>query len=130
MDHTPQDQQPSVAADVDQAAAEQTPPLVAHQDPGWPPVEDTCSWRPAGSPKALTMAKHRRSAPLRFTLRSPRLTEWVDLRSGITHLLTTEATKAGQRTHGRYVAVCGIEILAHSLTAPPHGRCLVCVDAT
>jgi hypothetical protein len=209
MDHTPQDQQPSVAADVDHAAAEQTPPLVARQDPGWPPVEDTAPGGQPVPPKALTMAKHRRSASVRFTLCSPRLTEWVDLRSGITHLLSPEAAKAGQRTHsrypalcghevlpsdstppiggcqpchgsmptqrsrasrsrqtsspkpvkrarvtgmvdaqtsvehlitdramtqhqhsGRYLTLCGIEILAHSLTAPPHGRCIVCADAT
>jgi hypothetical protein len=152
--------------------------------------------------------RHRRSTLVRFTLRSrlPQLIEWVDLRSGITHLLTPEAAKAGrgryvavcgaelrpsdstesiggcqpchgsvptqrskasrsrqtisppvpkrawltgvvdaethiehwvtdrsaaERRHsGRYLALCGFEVLAASLTAPPRGRCMVCVDAS
>jgi hypothetical protein len=72
------------------------------------------------------MGKHRRSAArVRFTLRPPQLVERVDLRTGITHLLTTEATKAGRAAFGRYVAVCGAEV-APSDSTEPVGGCQRC----
>jgi hypothetical protein len=75
------------------------------------------------------MGRHssRRSTPVRFTLRSrpPQLVEWVDLRSGITHLLTTEAVKAGRTGCGRYVAVCGAEVFPSDSTEPI-GGCQPC----
>jgi hypothetical protein len=75
------------------------------------------------------MGRHssRRSTPVRFTLRSrpPQVVEWVDLRSGITHLLTTEAVKAGRTGCGRYVAVCGAEVFPSDSTEPI-GGCQPC----
>jgi len=44
---------------------------------------------------------------------------------GITHLLTDDAMIAG-RPSGRYVAVCGDEVLAGSLTTPERDYCRPC----
>jgi hypothetical protein len=72
------------------------------------------------------MGKHRRSAArVRFTLRPPQLIEWVDLHTGITHLLTTEAAKAHRDSDGRYVAVCGAEVIPSDSTEPI-GGCQPC----
>ncbi len=49
----------------------------------------------------------------------------TDARTGLTHLVSDEAMAAGRRA-GRYVAACGAEVLAGSLTAPESGRCRRC----
>ncbi len=36
---------------------------------------------------------------------------WVDLRTGITHLLTPDAVAAGRVRGGRYIAVCGAQVV-------------------
>lgn len=44
---------------------------------------------------------------------------------GIEHLVTDVAMVAGRRA-GRYVAACGADVIAASLTAPEFGRCRAC----
>lgn len=42
------------------------------------------------------------------------------------HLMTDDAAVAGRRV-GRYVAICGAEVLAASLATPESGYCRSCV---
>ena len=44
---------------------------------------------------------------------------------GTAHLVAEEAMAAGRRG-GRYLAVCGTQVLAASLTTPEHGSCRSC----
>jgi hypothetical protein len=72
------------------------------------------------------MGKHarpRRGA--RFTRRPSTLVEWVDLRTGVTHLLTLAAISAGRDGHWHYVALCGVEVLPGD-SAEPQGDCQAC----
>jgi hypothetical protein len=62
----------------------------------------------------------------RLALRPPAPLEWVDLRSGITHLLTPEAAAAGRVKRGRYVALCGVEVIPAGMTEPGRGDCQPC----
>ncbi len=50
----------------------------------------------------------------------------VDTRTLAEHLVTADALVAGRGTQGRYKAVCGVDLLAGSLTAPPQDRCRSC----
>lgn len=45
----------------------------------------------------------------------------------IAHLVTDDAMAAG-RPAGRYVAVCGTEVLPASLTVPESRRCPACTE--
>lgn len=45
--------------------------------------------------------------------------------TGVEHLVSDEAMAAGRRA-GRYVAACGAEVIAASLTAPEFSRCRRC----
>ncbi len=84
--------------------------------------------------RALTMgkSKHRRpSLRERLTRRQPHLgvratIAWVDLRTGITHLLTPDAAAAGRVRVGRYLALCGAEVIPAAMTEPGHGDCQPC----
>jgi len=49
----------------------------------------------------------------------------TDARTGGAHLVTDEAAVAGRRV-GRYVAACGAEVLAASLTTPERHYCVRC----
>jgi hypothetical protein len=49
----------------------------------------------------------------------------TDARTRIEHLIT-DAVAVQQRHTGRYLALCGIEVLVASLTEPERGRCLPC----
>ncbi|MGH3795487.1 MAG: hypothetical protein ACRDSP_11415 [Pseudonocardiaceae bacterium] len=49
----------------------------------------------------------------------------TDARTSIAHLVTDEAMAVGRRL-GCYVACCGIEVLASSLTAEESGYCRAC----
>jgi hypothetical protein len=49
----------------------------------------------------------------------------VDARTSTEHLITDESV-AAHRHVGRYLAVCGAQVLAASLTAPQRSRCPVC----
>jgi hypothetical protein len=42
------------------------------------------------------------------------------------HRVTDEAFAAGRHAGGRYVTVCGAEVLPASLTAPPRRYCPAC----
>ncbi len=59
-------------------------------------------------------------------IRRPRLVEMVDARTGEAHWLTQDALDAGRCGGGRYIAVCGADVLAHSLAAPPLDFCRAC----
>ncbi|MGH4003467.1 MAG: hypothetical protein ACRDSO_05085 [Pseudonocardiaceae bacterium] len=56
-------------------------------------------------------------------------TEVVDI-SGQAHLLTDTAMTAGRRGGGRYVALCGTEVLPAALVAAPESHCRTCHAAT
>lgn len=51
----------------------------------------------------------------------------VDARTGEAHQVTADSLDSGRVT-GRYVAVCGAEVLAASLTAPPTRYCRSCAE--
>jgi hypothetical protein len=68
------------------------------------------------------MAQHRlTSRRTRASLR--RTVDIVDLRTGTIHLLTSSAVAAGTNRTGRYVALCGADIIcADDLTDPGFRR--------
>jgi hypothetical protein len=49
----------------------------------------------------------------------------VDAQTSMEHLITDESVVA-HRHAGRYLAVCGAQVLAASLTAPQRSRCPAC----
>lgn len=55
-----------------------------------------------------------------------RLVALTDVRTGAAHLVTDEAMVAGRRAGGRYIAVCGVDVLPASLTAPERRSCHHC----
>lgn len=57
-----------------------------------------------------------------------RATELVDAHTLTAHLLTDAAVAAGQLPKGRYVAICGQEVLPVRLTEPACGYCLFCIS--
>ena len=67
------------------------------------------------------MAGRRRSVTTR-SARTPAITAplgplaMTDATTGTAHLVTDESVAAGRRAGGRYVAVCGAQVLAASLT--------------
>ncbi|MGQ0716901.1 MAG: hypothetical protein ACT4NP_06205 [Pseudonocardiales bacterium] len=56
-------------------------------------------------------------------------TQVVDI-SGQAHLLTDTAMTTGRGAKGRYVALCGTEVLPAALVAAPEGYCRSCHAAT
>jgi hypothetical protein len=54
----------------------------------------------------------------------------TDATTGTAHLVTDESVAAGRRADGRYVAVCGAQVLAASLTMPERGQCQSCQSCT
>jgi hypothetical protein len=46
--------------------------------------------------------------------------------TGIAHRVTREAFVTGCRAGGRYVALCGVQVLPWTLTAPARFHCPVC----
>ena len=56
---------------------------------------------------------------------APALLAVTDARTSLAHLVTLEAMSAG-RSRGVYVAVCGTEVVASSLTAEESGHCRRC----
>jgi hypothetical protein len=56
----------------------------------------------------------------------PRLVALTDVHTGAAHLVTDEAMAAGRRAGGRYAAVCGVDVLPASLTAPERRICHDC----
>jgi hypothetical protein len=53
--------------------------------------------------------------------------EVVDARTRTAHSLTDEALAAGRLPQGRYIALCGQDVLPAGLTEPGSGRCPSCV---
>ncbi len=58
--------------------------------------------------------------------RRSRLVEMIDARTDEAPLLTYGALAAGRCGRGRYIAVCGADVLPHSLAAPPLRACRGC----
>jgi hypothetical protein len=57
-----------------------------------------------------------------------RAVEVVDARTLTAHFLTMDALDAGRRPKGRYIALCGQDVLPASLTEPGSRRCPSCVS--
>lgn len=57
-----------------------------------------------------------------------RAVEVVDACTLTVHFLTDDALAAGQRASGRYVALCGQDVLPASLTESGYSRCTSCVS--
>lgn len=57
-----------------------------------------------------------------------RTAEVVDARTLQSHLLTPDALAAGLSAAGRYIALCGEDVVPASLTEPGNGRCSSCVS--
>lgn len=72
--------------------------------------------------------KHkRRAASVPLVAARPRAIALTDALSHIAHRVTDDAAAAGRRSGGgRYVAVCGIEVLPASLTTPERAHCSSC----
>lgn len=66
----------------------------------------------------------------RHVVTKRRSVEMVDVRSLVAHVLPADAAAAGRRGGGRYVALCGAEVIPASLTAAPErGYCQACSTA-
>ena len=59
----------------------------------------------------------------------PRAVEVVDARTLMGHVLTLDALSAGRVPEGRYIALCGMDVLPACLVEPGAGRCLDCADS-
>jgi hypothetical protein len=55
-----------------------------------------------------------------------RAAEVVDARTLRAHLLTPDALADGRHAAGRYIALCGQDVLPASLVEPGRGRCTSC----
>lgn len=87
--------------------------------------------RSLGKTLDLDMAKARHRLLRRrhrLTPRRRRLIDMVDIRSLVMHLLTPDAAAAGLRGKGRYIALCGAEVIPASLTEPGRFRCQPCLS--
>ena len=72
-----------------------------------------------------------RSARIPVVTAPPRLIAMmVDARTGTAHRVTDESVAAGRRAGGRYVAVCGAQVLAANLTMPERDQCPSCQSCT
>ena len=65
--------------------------------------------------KRSERAAHRRTA------------EVVDARTLRAHFLTSEALAAGSSAAGRYIALCGQDVLPACLVEPGRSRCALCM---
>jgi hypothetical protein len=71
--------------------------------------------------------KHRlKSRRAEYTARQ-RAVELVDARTLTARFLTMDALAAGRLPKGRYIALCGHDVLPASLAEPGRGRCLLCI---
>jgi hypothetical protein len=88
-------------------------------------------WAALGLRAIMGKGKHRRlRRRARLAPRRPALVAWVDLRTRITHLLTPDAAAAGRAGGGRYLAVCGADVIPASITDPGNGYCQSCYTAS
>jgi hypothetical protein len=78
-------------------------------------------------PRHRAAGGHRRGAthPPMLSAHQHRQIRIVDARTSMEHLITDESV-AAHRHAGRYLAVCGAQVLAASLTAPQRSRCPAC----
>jgi hypothetical protein len=78
-------------------------------------------------PRQRAEGRHRRGAahPPMPSAHQHRPIRIVDARTSMEHLITDESVVA-HRHADRYLAVCGAQVLAASLTAPQRSRCPVC----
>jgi hypothetical protein len=78
-------------------------------------------------PRHRHQGRHRRGATNRPmpSAHQHRPVRIVDARRSMEHLVTDESVVA-HRHAGRYLAVCGAQVLAASLTAPQRSRCPEC----
>jgi hypothetical protein len=53
----------------------------------------------------------------------------IDARTTQAHLLRDDALNTGHRGQGRYIALCGADVLPADLPAPTHGYCRSCAEA-
>ncbi|HEY6423832.1 MAG TPA: hypothetical protein VIY28_11405 [Pseudonocardiaceae bacterium] len=60
---------------------------------------------------------------------APRVIAITDARTYRAHLVSDAAAAAGRADVGRYVAVCGMVVLAASLTTPDTSFCRACLSA-
>jgi hypothetical protein len=51
----------------------------------------------------------------------------IDARTRVEHLVSDESARA-HRDRGHYLALCGVTVLAASLTDPGRGRCRECAQ--
>jgi hypothetical protein len=71
--------------------------------------------------------KHRlKSLRAEYTARQ-RAVELVDARTLTAHFLTLDALASGRLPKGRYIALCGQDVLPASLAEPGRGRCRLCI---
>lgn len=71
--------------------------------------------------------KGRRAERAEHTARY-RTVEVVDARTLGSHLLAPDALAAGRLPKGRYIALCGQDVLPTSFVEPGRGRCSSCVS--
>jgi hypothetical protein len=57
-----------------------------------------------------------------------RTIELVDARTLTAHFLTMDALAAGRLPKGRYITLCGQDVLPASLAEPGRNRCQLCVS--
>jgi hypothetical protein len=73
--------------------------------------------------------KHRlRGRRAETTAPRRRAVEVIDAQTFTAHFLTIDALAAGRHPRGRYIALCGQDVLPASLTEPGNGRCSSCVS--
>jgi hypothetical protein len=76
---------------------------------------------------AVSIGKHRRQAVHAGIpgQRGQRPVGIIDARTHVEHLVSDESAIAHRR-RGHYLALCGVTVLAASLTDPGRGRCQEC----
>ncbi len=77
------------------------------------------------------MAKARHRLLRRRHQLTPRrhcLLDMVDIRSLVVHRVTPDAAAAGFRGTGRYIALCGAEVIPACMTEPGRFRCEPCLS--
>lgn len=73
--------------------------------------------------------KHRlKTRRAEHTVPRHRPVEVVDAHTPTAHFLTHDAFAAGRLPKGRYIALCGQDVLPASLAEPGRGRCSSCVS--
>jgi hypothetical protein len=74
----------------------------------------------------VSIGKHRRQVHVRIPgQRVQRPLGIIDARTHVEHLVSDESAIA-HRHRGHYLALCGVTVLAASLTDPGRGRCQEC----